>query len=295
MSAPPSPTRFEPEVLALLDEIARSPEGRLLHVPRERLRTYFGDPKETLTPHGSFLSKAERHLITAYREQAARVLLEACIGRLREDPLVIASRDVNAAELRRTAARLPRRFPEESEASRSLDALAEGTALSSTELAVAAVRMSPSDLAFNALAVSYQKEQWLGSSLEVLSRFLRGGVSSQQRAQGLGNIGSVHAQRARFDLAFDFAWKAFLMDGSSRFAAWALADALQGGLEKEARLSAEQLDQCEDAWDFDGLLDGIRAAKRNGAWSPTTTSTRLIPRIREGMGSRSGAICDAFS
>ncbi|HEX6883245.1 MAG TPA: hypothetical protein VF530_07670 [Planctomycetota bacterium] len=290
-----SGTAFDPDVLALLDEIARSPEGRLLRIPRERLPTYFGDERELLTPHGSFLSKAERHLITAYREQAASVLLDACIMKLREDPMLFATRVVNEPEMQRKAELLSSRLAGEPEVTRTLEFLSRSSGLSSTQLAAASLRIGPSDLGINALAVSYQDEGLLGSSSRLLARFFQRGASNPQRAQGIANMGRLHVLRGEFLPAWDFACKAYELDSSSRFAAWSLTAALQGGLEPQAVRSAQLLDECEAATDFDELRLGIVAGRRSGAWLPTPASRRLIPRIRDTVASRSGAICDAFS
>jgi hypothetical protein len=291
-----SETQFEPEVLALLDEIARSPEGRLLHVPRERLRSYYGDPSETLTPHGSFLSRAERHLVSAYREQAAQVLLEACILGLKRDPQFFTTLKRDIGELRDKARCLDAVRIGEGNPARTLVALASGEDLSLTELAIASVRLDPCDRAHNILAVCYQQEGWFNSSLKALERFRRGAASQLQRAQAFANMAHVFARLLDFPEAVRLGLKACALEETrSRFPAWSLTSAVQGGDEPSALESMRLLEERTDASDFTPIVDGLRTGRANGAWAPTSASVDLLPRIRHKCSSRAGAILDVLA
>ena len=287
-------SQFEPEVLALLDEIARSPEGRLLHVPRERLKAYYGDPRETITPHGSFLSKAERHLITAYREQAARVLLEACILKLKRAPQIYTTIEGDERVLQARAEALSRRLSDEPDLGNTMSTFAGGGELSFTELAAVSLRLAPCDLAFSALANCYMQERWFRSSLRVLHRFHAGGVSSERRAQGFSNMAQVYSLQGDYRQAFEFGSRAIrLAEGRSRFATWCMTDAIQGGDEPSVLWSAKHLDQSLDE-ECLLILPMIRQDKERGSWAPTIPSRQLSLRIRSTLSPLAGAVCELF-
>lgn len=294
MSAPPTPTRFEPEVLALLDEIARSPEGRLLRVPRERLRSYFGDPKEILTPHGSFQSRAERHLITRYREQAARVLLEACHARLQQDQQVVTTAHHDEEALRERARVLSAQLS--TDFAGTQDPLLHLSGLSATELAVASARLDPRDAALNALAVCYQSEGWLQSSLRVLATFFDLAVSSEQRADAFSNMARAHSLQGQFSRAVDFRMQACTFDHRrSRLAAWGMVDAIQAGSEERALACSRLLEERASDGGVPGVLQFLDAGRSRARWQPTREARDLCLRLRNALPTVSGALCDAFT
>jgi hypothetical protein len=290
-----SETQFEPEVLALLDEIARSPEGRLLHVPRERLRSYYGDPSETLTPHGSFLSRAERHLVSAYREQAAQVLLEACHARLQRDQQVVKTRDYIEGDLQGKARVLSRSMPVDPDLKRTLASFGDRSDLSATELVVASVRLAPREAASNALAVCYQQEGWLRTSLRVLAPFFDCAASSAQRADAFLNMARAHSLAGRHDQALGFSGQACLFDVErGRLAVWYLTDALQSGDEQAARAASQSLEDRVQDGSVSMALQLLVAGKERGVWAPTPESKKLSAKIRASLPQASGAICEVF-
>jgi hypothetical protein len=291
-----SETQFEPEVLALLDEIARSPEGRLLHVPRQRLRSYYGDPSETLTPHGSYLSKAERHLVSAYREQAARVLLEACHARLQRDQQVVKTRDYVEGDLQGKARVLSRSMPVDPDLKKTLTSLGDRSELSATELVVASVRLAPSEAASNALAVCYQQEGWLRTSLRVLAPFFDCAASDAQRADALSNMGRAHFRPGEYHRAFEFSRQACLLDESrSRLAVWCLTDALQSGDEQAALAASRTLEERLQDGCVALALQVLVEGKKRGAWTPTAAGRNVSARIRVTLPPASGAVCEVFT
>lgn len=286
---------FEPEVLALLEEIARSPEGSLIRIPRERL-AYHGDPREMLTPHGSFLSRAERHLVTAYREEAAQVLLEACILQLSREAQIYSTLKADERELRTRARPLSGRLASERDLPKSLWFLGNGDHVSYTDLATASVRLVPTDLGFSALANCYQKERLFRSSLRVLARFHDAGVSNFRRAQGFANMAKAYSLQGNYMRAFELGLQALRLDeGHSRFAIWCMTDALQAGNEGALLESAKLLDNAPDLHDYSESLTLLRKDRDRSAWTPTLASRKLSARLRSTLSPRTGAICELFS
>jgi hypothetical protein len=291
-----SEQRFEPEVLALLDEIARSPDATLLRIPRERLLRYVGRPEEMISPHGSWLTKAEKHLVTAYREQAARVLLEVCILRLKEDPLIFSTTQPDPATLATRARKVARRLPKQSVSLGTLNDLAGGRIVPTSILAVASLRLAPSDLATNALGLAHQQEGHVMASMRVLKKSLASTSSFHQRAQAWENLGRAYSLKGLFRNAFECDYRAILTDDRKlRFVVWCLADAIQGGDEPSALESAKRIHLRQDSRDAITIARDLLAGRANGSWSPTPAGRRLASRIRKQLPEESGAICDAFS
>lgn len=287
---------FEPEVLALLDEIARSSEGRLLRIPRHRFPAYAGDPAETVTPHGSFLSRAERHLIRGYREEAAQVLLHACILQLGKRARIYSTREGSESAMRARAKPLAARLASEADVPRTLSSLAEGHHATFTELAIASVRLAPCDLGFSTLANCYQQEEWFRSSLRVLARFLDGGATSERRAQGFANMAQTYSLQGDHARAYECGLQAARFDGEHcRFAIWCMTDALQGGNEAAVLASAQLLDRGPEQEEYDRVLRLLRRDRERGAWTPTAASQTLSAELRPKLSPRSGAICESFS
>jgi hypothetical protein len=280
-----------PEVVALLEKIAADPESSLLHVPRERLLRYVGHPEETVSPHGSYLSKAEKHLVAAYREQAAWLLLEACVLRLKEDPLVFSTLAPAPENLRRVAGRVWDTLGGEEPA---LGGVAAGTEVSCLALASASLRLAPSTLALNCLALAHQQEGQARTSLRTLHRLLDDTCPSHQRAQALENMARAHVMLQEFQEAFACDYRASLIDERKvRFIVCCLTDALQGGEERKALESAARLGRRGE--DLSHFVRGLRLGRENGTWAPTPASLQLLSRIRRHMPERSGVICDVFA
>lgn len=74
MSTPLQPPLLDPEVEALLAEIARDPRSSLLRAPRARNLPELFRPPDLVRPSATFLTRAERHLLAVHREEVAFLL-----------------------------------------------------------------------------------------------------------------------------------------------------------------------------------------------------------------------------
>jgi hypothetical protein len=287
---------FDPAVLALLQEIAKDPRASLLRIPKEPLLKYVGRPEEFVSPHGSYLTKAEKHLVTAYREQGARVLLEACILRLKEDPLIYATRSPVETELRARSRRLAPHVPGEDQPLEALRALAQGKDSPMSALAAGSLRLAPSELAYNVLALAHQQEGHVRASMRVLRRLIDGVSSFEQRAQAWENLARAHVMCKQFKEGFDCNRRASLIDERKiRFEVMCLTNAIQGGAESAAFDSAARLDAHANGKMLKEVVQSLRLGRARGAWIPTGAALLLIPRIHGHVSERSREVCATFS
>jgi hypothetical protein len=287
---------FEPAVLLLLEEIAKDPQASLLRIPKKPLREFAPGSEEVLSPHGSHLTLAEKHLVQAYREEAAWVLLQACIARLKEDPGIHSPFDPDPDGLRKVAHRLRERLEPEGQPPEALRAVAEGASRSPTDLAVASIRLAPSEVAYNCLALSHQQEGHVEASVQVLGRFFRGTSTNGAKAAACANMARAWEKQGKLEQALRSNLKACSFEPAETvFLVWALASALQVGEESTAIGCAKRLDEQEPADSVGRAIHGLRLGRAMGSWCPTSAGLRLAARIR-GLGSeRSEAVCEAFA
>jgi len=81
MSAEPG--KLDPEVRAVLEEVAADPRSHLLRVPRLRVPLEHEPP---VSPGEAGLTAAERHLLQAHRAEVARLLLLAVVRAVYDHP-----------------------------------------------------------------------------------------------------------------------------------------------------------------------------------------------------------------
>jgi hypothetical protein len=290
-----SEQQFEPAVLALLQEIAKDPRASLLRIPKAPLLRYMGRPEETISPHGSHLTKAEKHLVTAYREQAARVLVEACILRLKEDPQIFSTIQPDGADLRARAHALSSRVRAEERPLDALRALAHGTETPVSGMAVAALLLAPSELALNVLALAHQAEGNVQASIRVLGKAFDGASSFHQRAQAYENMARACDMQQRFGEALEFNYRASVTDVRKvRFLVWCLTSAIQAGDEARAIESIGRLEEHPQDADLPDIVRRLRLGRKRDSWSPTRGSLRVVANIRRHLTEKSGDICGAF-
>lgn len=80
------PKVFDPEVEALLREIAADPNSSLLRVTRPQAVKGLFERTERVSPGMTGLSSAERHLVQVHRNEVAHLLREVCRWRMMNDP-----------------------------------------------------------------------------------------------------------------------------------------------------------------------------------------------------------------
>jgi len=285
---------FDPEVVALLASIAADPEAGLLRMPRERLQKWIGRPEETVSPHASHLTKAERHLVGAYREEAAWALTQMCIANLARKPLIFTRSRPDEAAVQRTAARLAKsELPPN--ASHALRAVAEHEEVPARQLAEAALLLVPNDCARSALAVALHMDGFGGSSIRLLELILKGSPSAHYRIQALENIGMVWTARERFRRAYDHYREAWRQDGGRiSLLVSCLTSALQEGSANEVGDSMRELDRHASKGAVRPLSEALMASRLAADWCPTPVSVPLAESLRGSASPEQAEIFDAF-
>jgi hypothetical protein len=290
-----SEQRFDPEVTALLREIAKDPRSSLLRIPERPLRPWVGYPEETISPHGSHLTKVEKHLAWAYREEASWILLEACILRLKEDPQIYSTIQPDPERLPIAAGRVVSRVEGGEGPRAALRALAREDEVSTSALAAASLRLAPSEVGLNGLALAHQQEGHVQASLRVLSRFFDGASSSRQRAHAWENRARAHVMRGEFGEAYESEYQASCADASEvRFLVWCLTCALQGGNENKVRETIRRLN-AHPGRGLTHIAQRLLEAKIRGLWAPTRASLQLVPHVRGILSEGNRAICELFT
>ena len=289
---------FDPEVVELLREVVADPASTLTRMPPERLKRWIPGPEEVISPHGSYLTKAERHLALAYREQAAWVLLHACIERLTPgDSLVFSPARVRPDVLRRSAGRFHERSVEEPAGS-LLGSVARGEEPTASQLATAALRLVPSDAARNCLAAALHKEGSSLGGLRLLKRILANQPSVVFRSLAWENQGLIHSARKEYRRACEcYDWSVRAMEDRLRPRVWLLTMALQIGDEASAVAADKRINDGRFADEplFDewvARLDGSLTAR---TWEPTRESLILIPRLGDRLTEKARRISDVFT
>ena len=288
---------FDPEVVALLDEIARSSGSSLLRTPKERLLKWVGRPEEVISPHGSYLSKAERHLVTAYREAAAWVLHSACIAQLAGQPesraFVESSRRPDVPQVERRASRLaeiPHLLP-----SRVRDRLLDPS-VSASALAAAALRLVPADLTRIALGVSYHAEGYSSAAIRVFNQVLSRQPPNNVRRLAEGNLGSVHCANGNYARALESYSKALrAAEGQWKTVIFRMIAALQLGQEVDAIHSAKELGCIDVRRDWlDELVQYYERTRLAGDWILTQKAYATILKLQDSLPENARRVCDAL-
>jgi hypothetical protein len=234
--------------------------------------------------------------VTAYREQAAWVLLQACVLKLMEDPLVFSTLSPEPESLRVSARRVAGKLAGEVEPCRVLAAVADEEDVASSALAAASLRLAPSELARNCLALSHQREGHLRSSMRVLTAFVAGPCSTTQLAQAWENLGRAHALEGQFAIAYECDCKASNTDERKvRFLVWRLTSAIQAGSEAKALECIARIEAHPSSRDLPVIAQGLRDGRARGDWSPTSASLPVACWLRGRVSEEIRGICDAFS
>lgn len=287
---------FDPEVVALLDEVAADPNSTLLRIPKGRLLKWVGRPEEIVSPSGSHLTKAEKHLAAAYREEAAWVLLQACIAGLRRDPLLFSTVEPDPKLVQRRARHLSGNEYLSASSQAALSQLNTQDAFDAARLGTAAMRLVPNDTNRNALAVALlPKGQHVGA-MRLLTRVLVGEPDTTQRSQAWENMAKVWTIRRDFAKSFECNRMALQSAPSTiRLLVWCLTSALQAGHEPRARDCVSELEKHPALADIDQISSALSLARETGGWSPTAASRMLSERLRGEVAQPVREVCDVFA
>lgn len=287
---------FDPEVVALLKEVARDSKSELLRLPKGPLNKWAGRPEDVVSRRRSDLSRVENHLVEAYREEAAWVLLQACLAQLKRLPLVFPSNAPNAALVESSARRLNDNEVAGWGQQSALALVAAGQEVSSVQLGVASLRLAPSDVARNALAVAFHRSGRSACSVQLSRRVLSGEPSATQRAQAFEHLAEVYASRQDYARSFESCRRAAQSDESRvQYQVWCLTTALQAGEETRARHHSSLLEQHPGHEDLAIFARELTTGRVSGQWHPTAASARLISRLLNDVAKPVQEICHAFS
>lgn len=291
---------FDPEVVALLNEIAQSSSSTLLRTPKERLLRWVGRPEEVVSPHGSYLSKAEKHLVGAYREQAASVLYAACIAQLASRPetgvFVESSRRPDMREIDSRASRLAQGIPSHQADGRIQEAVLNHASFSASELATASLRLISADLTRIALGVSYLSEGLSFAAIRVFEQVLSGRPSSTMRSVAHDNCGGVQCTLMNYSRAFECLDEASrAADGRWKTTIYKMIVALQLGEKDEAVYSAQALARMDIKPDgLDELVRYFELTRRAKKWVLTPQAERVLHELHDSMPEVARRVCDAL-
>jgi hypothetical protein len=292
--------RFDPAVVALLDELARSSSSGLLRVPKERLLRWVGREEDVLTPHHPFLSRGEKHLIEAYREQAASLLRDACVIRLVEradSGVFVESGRTPSGEWIRERAHRVLHAVETGLLDRRTQMSLEGfEGREASQLAAAALRLMPSDAARIALGAALHSEGHTRAAMRTFEAVLRGRPTPIFRSVALDNLASIRCTMLDYPRALALHIEANrAANGRWKTATSRMVVAIQLGEAGEAKSAAHLLNQMEPnpAW-CDELARFLRRTREAKRWSPTSQATRVVPVLRDQVAGDARKICDAL-
>lgn len=284
---------FDPAVVTLLGEIAADPRASLLRIPKERLIRWIGRPEEVVKPSGSYLTKAEKHLVSAYREEAAWLLLQACVVELNKHALVFSKMAPDSLRLKEEGRRLSRLRQLSPEAKLATRQIAD---MGAVALGSASLRLSPNDHARNCLAIALQRAGHDGSSMQLLRVLLSGEPNAVQKAQAFENMMFIWASKSAFERAHECGRQAIHSNEEcTRLLVWGLTTALQMGNEGVARAYAMRIDEAPKHHEVVQISLALTSTRRERQWEPTASSLLVSQRLRGEVCQSVREICDAFS
>jgi hypothetical protein len=286
---------FDPEVVELLREIVADPDSTITRVPTERLQRWIPGPSDTLSPHGSYLTRAEKHLVQAYREQAAWILLHVCIeGLQRRSPLVVTPATY-VGNSRDAAHRLVASKELAPREAGPLGDVANGQRIDPRQAAAAALRFSPGDSARVCLAVALFQDGNSHSANRVLESVLLNHPSAVFAALAWENRGAIYCTRGEYAKAFECSWRSSdVTEPNPRALVSCVAMAMQGGEQTAAHDAARRLKGvCSDESAIRPYAVALERARAAGLWAPTSDSSALTSSLRARWTFLS-EVCNAF-
>lgn len=209
---------FEPEVEALVREIAADPRSSLLKVARPAVVKSLYSREAEVSALATGLTSAERHLLSVFRCEAAKLLREACIYRLATHPEAgfVHSRQLTPSRVleipkpkawrlrARATAADAREYRDNLDGLELLEACVTTNTLgtvSVAQLAAASLRLEPTDQARIYPAVEMLHEDRCEPAIESLEAVLSGAPSPWHAAWAWTNIGWARSALQQYELA----------------------------------------------------------------------------------------------
>jgi hypothetical protein len=299
MSSEPT---YDPEVLALLEEILEDRDSKLLR-PKVRAGKALGLYAEPVMPSATFLTNAERHLLEWHREEVGHLLYQASLCAL-DGPIERTSIQWNNKLPEREAlfthaSRLLRsRFIEAPEDLKSvLTFLNEaGSVAAAIEMAASSLRLSPDDDARICLATLFRLEGRVQTSQWVARDTAEKTNSSAHRSKALTVEGAGLCKEARFSKALVSYKDAALGHHVESCAAanWYL-QALRLGDAREANEAAACLNDRGSERKVDEFVSFLSTYVDTPEWCPERSAFETIHALKGKHAGLARRIIDAVS
>jgi hypothetical protein len=305
------PMLFEPEVEAILREIASDPRSSLLRVSRPRHLLGLFERYTNVGPQTVGLTAAERHLLQVYRNEVARLLGDVCRRRLVsgerplnrsltvDSDLVIPSEAEN-----RERSRALQPFAgelDEPDVESLLERCASGDPTrqpSVTALAAAMARLVPSDSARGLAGLDLALRGQPRAALRLHHSILAGSPSPLMASIAWENVGFAQELLRSQEAALDGFRIAALTDLGRSFPAlvW-LQRGLVMGLADESLRAASRVNELlgPDDKTLDWYVRVLQQWKIQGAWEAHEHGRRLALGIREQVDGPAGMLADAWA
>ncbi len=320
---------LDPEVEALLQEIAADPRSSLLRVPRPKvLRGLFergsrAADEPATSARATGLTSAERQLLLVHRCEVAALLREACVLRLFEEPRAAEEigRDIDV----RRRIEIPDEDAWRARARREMDAVTDDSETtdayelllrcvhpadesrwgedassarpSAAQLATSSLRVAAHDSARICVGVDLIRRDEPRTALRVLESVLAGAPSALHASNAHENVGWARAASGDAPAARD-AYRAAALCGEPRptpLASW-LFHALDAADRPDVLDAAARLDELVEP-DHPSLADWLKGVRRKRAErgrGPSPATKKLLESLADELGDTSRRIASAF-
>ncbi len=292
---------LDPEVVALVREIVDDPHSTLMRVPEAPLWRWLGQREPAVSAGEPFLTEAERHLLLAYREEAARLLWHACgLQVMARSKLILADEQTpppsDETWRSRAEAFVGTRAPESLQPDQDILRGCLGDSVERPELsriAVAALRIIPCDDIRNWLGLALFFEKQPMSALAVLQSTLAGRPRSGVRTYVLQSCGLVHYDRGDFSRALEHYEQAVLAAPDCPAAyLWSLTTSLQMGDEQAARRCGRRFSNHCSVNFVDRAVKCLKEARSMGTWTPSPVSRALSRKLLDSLSDASRRVVE---
>lgn len=303
------PMVFDPEVEALLREIAADPNSSLLRVTRPQAVKGLFERTERVSPGMTGLSSAERHLVQVHRNEVAHLLREVCRWRMLNDP---GSKEnftpySGANEARQTS------LQELADRTRSLQEGAKKTESDSalqliekciggtdvvhvSSLASASQRLEPHDAARIYIGLDLAFRGRPHSAIRVYKSLLAECVEPAMRSSAWANTALAYELLGMNEMMVGCtSQSALASDNPTAATEWLFGALLLE--DKAASLAASH--RIEDLTNghlkpVQWYVSTLRARRAAGSFTPTRSQKRFVQTLSDSLAPAARGIVDAF-